>query len=200
MNNETGNNLIELEKEHDNLWAEMLDNQKKSDQPERREDQGKKFESLPDGKYVGRVFITASTVANGQSANYGRKKYEFELVVIEGDHKGKTAYHHRVLLPSSMGTRPAESDAAALNEYRAKTTKYFQKTKEMLEICGVNTNEKDSEQLVRNIAQANNRRPIVNFSMNNGTTYLNHLLRKEMAADELGLSGTIPDGSDAPLD
>lgn len=82
------------EKDAELLFAEM-----RGELPPGEEAQAS-FQPLPSGVYQGRVYIVVKTVNNQDSPNYGRKKYEIQLTVTEGDQKGGMAYNHRVILPS----------------------------------------------------------------------------------------------------
>ena len=78
------------------------------------------FTQMPAGLYQGRVYIAVNTVSNPESPNYGRKKYEIQITVTEGEHKGKMAYNHRVILPGYLGNKPPETDAKDLAAWQQR--------------------------------------------------------------------------------
>lgn len=155
------------------------------------------FETLSDGQYIGRVYILIGTVS-GSNPNHGRSKYEIRLTVTEGDEKGKMAYHHRVILPHYLANKPTEPDK--LENWKTQVNAYWDKTEEILSACGVEAKgETDMQRLAVKIGENNRRKPLVNFSVRNGTPYINHLITME-ETDKNGLfSESLPDGNDAPI-
>lgn len=193
------NNQNTIEHHADALFREMREEKAPKTQ-ETPKDAGK-FEVLPDGNYVGRVFIQANTISNENSPNYGRKKYEIQLTVTEGNLKGKMAYHHRVIMPHYLANKPADSETVELERWRKDVKEYMKKTDEILENCGVDTSDTDMERFTAKIAENNRRSPFVNFTMKNGNPYINHLVKKEQSANAGALFADqgLPNGDDAPL-
>ncbi len=94
------NNLIEKSEQlYDKVFEEVRE-QKPALDKEKPKSAG--FKTLPNGTYNGRLFIQINTVSSEKSKNYGLKKYEFQLTVTEGEHQGKMAYYHHVLMPSRL--------------------------------------------------------------------------------------------------
>lgn len=154
------------------------------------------FENLPDGQYIGKVYILVGTVS-GNNPNHGRSKYEIRLTVAEDDQKGKMAYHHRVILPHYLANKPTE--ASKLTNWKDQVNKYWDKTEEILIACGVEAKgETDMQRLTLKIGENNRRKPLVNFSVKNGIPYINHLITNE-ESNSLFTEMTLPDGSDAPI-
>lgn len=180
------------------LFKEMRQSVKT--EPEKPKSPVKKFETLPDGEYVGRVYILTDTVANEKSPNYGRRKYNIQLTVTEGDSKGKMAYHHRILLPHYLANKPSE-DAPNFKEWRTEAIKYMRQTDDILRNCGVETGDDDMDRFTRRIAENNRRQPLVAFTMRNGVPYIEswESLPSNATSDELFRTQTLPDGEDLPL-
>ena len=191
---------VTLENDADLLFAEM-----RAELPQGEEVQAS-FQPLPSGVYQGRVYIVVKTVNNQDSPNYGRKKYEIQLTVTEGDQKGKMAYNHRVILPSYLGNKPPESDANSLNAWQERVKAYMRKTDEILRNCGVDTADTDMNRFVKKIGENNLRRPTVNFTMRNSVAYINYPLNDEKRDGAEALAGNLfeeevalPDGNDLVL-
>ena len=182
----------------DLLFAEMR--QEKNEKGEN----GKTFKPLPDGTYHGRVYILAGTVGNQDSPNYARRKYIIELIVTEGEHQGKMAYHHRVIQPSYLGNQPPDTDTAALTAWQARVKEYLRRTDDILRNCGVDTSDTDMNRFVEKIAANNVRHPVVNSTVRKGVAYVNHVVDAGQGREvtDGGLfdeSVTLPDGNDLVL-
>lgn len=185
------------EKDLKRLWEEVRG--KETQKPKGNGAAGSSFEPLPDGKYNGRVFIEVQSVSKPESPNFGRTKYVIELTVTEGELRGRMAYHNRVLFPASLGNKPPESEKDALHRWEVNARNYIKKTDEILANCGVDVSEINVEDFVRKLAENNRRRPLVNFSVRNGNTYINRLIKREVAATGDELFENLPDGNDAPI-
>lgn len=204
MNNQSAQTQKENNAHLERVFSEMR--QDKSDEKEAKPAvAGKKFETLPDGVYTGRVYVEINTVASEKSPNYGRSKYEIKLNVVDGEYKGKMAFNHRVIMPHNLADAPnpalSAEAAVAFEKWRTDTRDYLEQTDRILSNCGVDISDKDMARFTLRIAENNRRNPIVNFSMRNGVPYINGLLQgTNTDSDELFKDQTLPDGNDAPID
>lgn len=160
------------------------------------------FKALPDGTYTGQVFIKCNTVSNEKSPNYGLMKNQFEFTVNEGEFKGKMTYFHCVIIEHHLATAPPKTDAARFAKWQASAILSWEKADKFLELCGVDTSDTDRAMLVQRIAENNRRRPIINFTVKNGTPHVNYLISSNArteAADSLFSAEEALSGNDAPL-
>lgn len=160
------------------------------------------FKPLPDGTYNGQVYIQPATVGNQKSPNYGLKKYEFQYRVTEGEYKGQMAYFHYVIIPHHLATPPPPNDKTKLEKWKAAVKLCLEDGDNRLKACGVDTSDFDRLQLVKRIAENNRRKPIVNFTMKDGTPHTNFLISAPVEDQNDSLFQTdalLPDGNDAPL-
>ena len=178
------------------LWKEMRNERAKEEAV--KPATGKKFENLPDGDYVGRVFIQPDKVSGATSPNYGRSKYVLKLTVTtEGPFKGKMAYNHRVILPHYLATQPPAGAKEELEKWKGDVKNYFRMTDTILAKCGVDVSGDDRTLFAKRIAENNRRNPIVQFTMKGGQPYVNHLVNGQPDGDDFLFSDEEPpDGND----
>lgn len=160
------------------------------------------FKPLPDGNYTGQVYILTNTVGNEASPNYGLKKYEFQYRVTEGEFKGKMAYFHYVIIPHHLATPPPATDENRSKKWVAAVKLCLEDADTRLRLCGVDTSDFDPVRLIQRIAENNRRKPVVNFTMRDGTPHPNFLVKEipvEDQSDSLFTTASPPDGNDAPL-
>lgn len=159
------------------------------------------FVTLPDGQYIGRVYIKPNTVGTPDSPNYGMKKYQFEYTVTAGEFTGKMAYFHYVIVPHHLAAPPPKSDQLKSARWAAAVRLCLEDADKHLKKCGVETTDFDPARLVQSIAANNRRKPIVSFSMVSGTPHTNYLISSNVEDRENSLftGGGLPDGNDAPL-
>lgn len=200
MNNHLPKNTTENTAVIESLFAEMRE-RKAGEKETKPAVAGKKFETLPDGSYIGRVHVEIGSVASDKSPNYGRSKYEIKLNVTEGEFKGKMAYNHRIILPYNLADAPPNATEEDVRRWKLEADQWMDQTDHILANCGIDVSDKDMTRFTLKIAENNRRNPIVNFTMRNGVPYINGLLvGTNTHSDELFKNQTLPNGNDAPID
>ncbi|HLM60708.1 MAG TPA: hypothetical protein VK308_07890 [Pyrinomonadaceae bacterium] len=184
----------------ENVFELMRDKQSSSGGEKEIKSNGS-FKTLPNGEYVGQVYIKTNTVAKEDSPNYGLKKYQFEYTVTEGEHKGMMAYFHCVILPHELATTPTKTDMLKYEKWQAAALLSVEKSNKYLQKCGVDISELNFALISRRIAENNRRKPIVNFTMKDGTPHTNYIISAnvEDKDDSLFHDSAPPNGNDAPL-
>ncbi len=193
--NTTGNTAV-----IESLFTEMRE-RKAGEIEKKPTETTKKFETLPDGNYTGRVHVEIGVIGSENSPNYGRSKYEIRLNVTEGEFKGKLAYNHRIILPYNLADAPPSTAVEAVKGWKTEAAEWMEQTDQILKNCGIDTSDKDMARFTLRIAENNRRNQIVNFKMRNGVPYVNGLAQgTDTNSDELFKEQTLPDGNDAPID
>ena len=192
----------ENEEVFDEIYNELKTEEAAPPKAEKERSEG--FKALPNGKYVGTVYILTKTIDSDQSPNKGRKQYEFQYTVDEGEMTGKMAYRHYVIVPHEVANQPsAAAGKDAMDKWRAAIKANFRKIDSELEKCGVDTKVQDRAQLGQKIAENNRRRTRVSFDVKDGHPYANHALKIEDRENSLlnanAADNSLPDGNDAPL-
>lgn len=154
---------------------------------------------LPDGSYLGRVFIYPEKADNPDSLNYGRTMYVFELSIVDENFNDKIVRLPRVLLPHYLANKPPESDAQAIKTWRTSAKNYLRETDRLLEKCGVDVLETDPTLFVKKIANNNLSKPIVIFESVNGNIKIRQLVKRENEKALFAELQPLPDGNDAPI-
>lgn len=155
--------------------------------------------NLPNGDYAGRVYILADTVGDEKSLDYGRKKFVIELMPTEDKFKDETVSLNRVLLPHYLANKPMHTNKEAFSKWQAASKIYREQTNKLLERYGVNTSEIDGTRFVQQIAQNNISRPIVSFTMKDGTPTIHNVISREKPEALNAEPESLPDGNDAPI-
>lgn len=187
------------EQQFDEIFEQVRRNQAEMEKETVSPKANHEFKTLPNGNYVGRLYIQPNTVGSEKSKNYGLKKYELQFTVTEGEHKGKMAYFHYVIIDHTLSTPPPASDVEKHKRWSAAVALAFEKADNLLKKCGVNIADFDRKLIMQRIAENNRRKPTVNFDMVDGTPHINRLIKVEDQDDSLLAGITAPDGNDAPI-
>jgi hypothetical protein len=155
--------------------------------------------NLPDGDYTGRVYISAGTIGDEESLDYGRKQFVIELMLNDEKFKDEMVFLNRVLLPHYLANKPAPTDKEALNKWQAASKIYLEQTNKLLEKCGVDVSEIEGTRFVQQIAQNNISKPIVSFTMKDGLPTIHSVISREKPEALNAEPESLPDGNDAPF-